>query len=166
MPLLVPEDKRSMSRVLLSPSVSVLRGLGIPPRVQAALDQIEARRERLCHLEKPYKTMHGAQAPMDKKTATYHMDSGQESVIIREFPRLEGNRNSSVQPHPQHRQGLVYMYSTKYLGHQSKYHCSGSVLASVRKCSTSSSRSSRIRNAAANSDPPNLITRSKTLNCQ
>ena len=114
MPLLVPEDKRSMSRVLLSPSVSVLRGLGIPPRVQAALDQIEARRERLCHLEKPYKNMmQSAQAPIVKKTGTNHKDSGEESVIIQEFPLLEGNRNSSLQP--QHRQGLVCMYSTTFI---------------------------------------------------
>ncbi len=111
MPLLVPEDKSSVSRVLLSPSVSALRGLGIPPRVQAALDQIEARRERFYPQEnpEPYKNMMlGAQAPSDQKTATNHMDSGQESVIIQEFPRFEGNRSSSVQP--QHRQGLVYMY--------------------------------------------------------
>jgi hypothetical protein len=105
-----------MSRVLLSPSVSVLRGLGIPPRVQAALDQIEARRERSYpENPEPYKNMmQGAQAPTDKNTTTNYKDSGEESVIIQEFPRLEGNRNSSVQP--QHRQGLVYMYSTTYLG--------------------------------------------------
>ncbi len=128
MPLLVPDDKRSISRVLLSPSVSALRGLGIPPRVQAALDQIGARRERFYPLEnpEPYKNMmQDAQAPMDKKTATNYKDSGEESVVFQEFPRLEGNRNSSVQP--QHRQGLVYMYSTTYLG---KYHCRRPVLAS------------------------------------
>jgi hypothetical protein len=112
LPLLVPEDKRRVSRVLQSPSVSVLRGLGIPPRVQAALDQIEARRERSYPQEnlEPYKNMmQGAQARSDQKTATNHMES-----VIQELPRLEGNRNSSVQP--QHRQGLVFMYSTTYLG--------------------------------------------------
>ncbi len=117
MPLLVPEDKRSISRVLLSPSVSALRGLGIPPRVQAALDQIGARRGRSYPQDNPEpckNIMHGAQVPSDQKTSTNHIDSGQESVIIQEFPRLEGNRNSSVQP--QHRQGLVYMYSITYLG--------------------------------------------------
>jgi hypothetical protein len=118
LPLLVPEDKRSMSRVLLSPSVSVLRGLGIPPRVQAALDQIGARRERSYpqeNLEPCKNMMHGDQARTEWKTPTNRKDSGEESIIIQEFPRLDGNRNSSVQPH--HRQGLVYMYSTTYLGH-------------------------------------------------
>jgi hypothetical protein len=111
LPLLVPEAKRSVSGVLLSPSVSALRGLRIPPRVQAALDQIEARRERSYpqeNLEPFINMMHSAQALTDKKTATNRMDSGEE------FPPLEGrNRNSSVQLH--HRQGLVDMYSTTFI---------------------------------------------------